>query len=399
MSQVDADAQLSRADILIIGGGVMGSACAAFLLQADPGLAVTVVEPDPTYERAATPKASGGVRQLFSLPENIQMSMFSISWFHNFHAHVAMNGEAPDLNWKQGGYLFIVPKDQPRVAQLQDQFRLQQQLGVRVEMLDPAALKRRFPSLEVGDLGAACLSPEDGWLDPNAVLQGFRRKARSLGANYVKDRVVGLEASNNLVRSAVLESGAIVKAGHVVNCAGAWAKEVCAMLGIPLPVEPMRRFDTYFEYQGEIEPLPYIKDLSRLAMRPEGRGFTAGLVDWNEPRGFNFDVDHSYFQSVVWPAAAHRVPAFQTIKEGSTWSGLYDQNGLDANMILGACPGRYSNFLMTAGFSGHGLMHAPAVGRAIKELILDGGFQTLDLSRMGYQRVIDNAPYREDGIV
>ena len=168
MSQVDADAQLSRADILIIGGGVMGSACAAFLLQADPGLAVTVVEPDPTYERAATPKASGGVRQLFSLPENIRMSMFSISWFHNFHAHVAVNGEAPDLNWKQGGYLFIVPKDQPRVAQLQDQFRLQQQLGVRVEMLDPAALKRRFPSLEVGDLGAACLSPEDGWLDPNA---------------------------------------------------------------------------------------------------------------------------------------------------------------------------------------------------------------------------------------
>ena len=231
------------------------------------------------------------------------------------------------------------------------------------------------------------------------MLQGLRKKARSLGANYVKDRVVGLEASNNLVRSAVLELGAIVKAGHVVNCAGAWAKEICAMLGIPLPVEPMRRFDTYFEYQGEIEPLPYMKDLSRLAMRPEGRGFTAGLVDWNEPRGFNFDVDHSYFQSVVWPAAAHRIPAFQTIKEGSSWSGLYDQNGLDANMILGAYPGRYSNFLMTAGFSGHGLMHAPAVGRAIKELILDDGFETLDLSRMGYQRVIDNAPYRENGIV
>lgn len=204
-----------------------------------------------------------------------------------------------------------MPPDAERVATLERHQRLQQDLGVRVEMLDPPALKRRFPSVEVGDLGAASLSPEDGWLDPNAVLQGLRKKARSLGAIYLRDRVVALEASGNLVRSARLASGAVVEASHFVICAGPWAKEVCAMLGIPLPVEPMRRFDTYFEYRGEIEPLPYIKDLSRLAMRPEGRGFTAGLVDWNEPRGFNFDVDHSYFQSVVWPAAAHTVRAIR----------------------------------------------------------------------------------------
>ncbi len=390
---------MDRADILIIGGGVMGSACATFLLMADPTLAVTVVEPDPTYEFAASLKASGGVRRLFALPENIRMSQFSVEWFGKFHEHVSVAGEAPDLNWKQGGYLFIVPRDAARLAQLERALRLQQELGVSVEMLDPSMLKRRFPSIEVGDLGAATLSPDDGWLDPNAVLQGLRKKARSLGAIYLQDRVVGLESSGNLVRSAALASGAAMHAEQFVNCAGAWAKEICAMLGIPLPVEPMRRFDTYFEYQGTIEPLPYIKDVGRLAMRPEGKGFTAGLVNWNEPRGFNFDVDHSYFQSVVWPAAAHRVPAFNTIREGSTWTGLYDQNELDANMILGACPGRFPNFIMTTGFSGHGLMHAPAVGRAVKELILDGGFQTLDLSRMGYQRVIDNAPYREDGIV
>jgi glycine/D-amino acid oxidase-like deaminating enzyme len=390
---------MTRVDILIIGGGVMGSACATFLLQAEPNLTVTVVEPDPTYERAASLKASGGVWRLFSLPENIQMSQFSIHWFQNFHEHVAVAGEAPDLNWKPGGYLFIVPPDADRVAALQRHHRLQQDFGVKVEMLDPAALKRRFPSIEVTDLGAASLSLEDGWLDPNAVLQGLHKKARSLGATYLRDRVVSLEESGNLVRAAALATGAVVQASQFVNCAGAWAKEVCGMLGIPLPVEPMRRFDTYFECQDEVEPLPYIKDLSRLAMRPEGRGFTAGLVNWNEPRGFNFDVDHAYFQSVVWPAAAHRVPAFETIKEGATWTGLYDQNELDANMILGACAGRFANFLITTGFSGHGLMHAPAVGRAVRELILDGGFQTLDLSRMGYQRVIDNAPYREDGIV
>ena len=390
---------MSRIDVLIIGGGVMGSACAAFLLQAEPALSVTVVEPDPTYARAASLKASGGVRRLFALPENIQMSQFSIEWFKGFADHVGVAGEAPDLNFKQGGYLFIVPPDPARIATLERHQRLQQELGVRVEMLDRSAIKRRYPSIAVDDLGAATLSPEDGWLDPNAVLQGFRKKARSLGATYVVDRVVALNSPGTLVRSATLASGAMVEADHFVNCAGAWAKEVCAMLDIPLPVEPMRRFDTYFECREAIEPLPFIKDLSRMAVRPEGRGFTAGLVDWNEKRGFNFDVDHDYFQRAVWPAAAHRIPAFATIKEGSTWTGLYDQNELDANMILGTCPGRHANFVMAAGFSGHGLMHAPAVGRAVKELILDGGYRTLDLSRMGYQRVIDNAPYAEDGIV
>lgn len=390
---------MTKTDVLVIGGAVMGSACATFLLQADPSLSVTVLEPDPTYERAASLKASGGVRRLFALPENIQMSQFSIDWFADFEKHVGVNGEAPDLNFKKGGYLFIVPPDVDKVATLERHQQLQSSLGVNVEMLDPPALKKRFPSLEVEDLGAATLSPDDGWLDPNAVLQGLRKKARSLGAHYVRDRVVALEASDNLVRSAQLASGETITANWFVNCAGCWAQEVCGMLGIPLPVEPMRRFDTYFDFQGEIEPLPFIKDLSRLAMRPEGRGFTAGLVDWDEPRGFNFDVDHEYFQRVVWPAAAHRIPSFETIKEGSTWTGLYDQNQLDANMILGVCPGRFGNFLMAVGFSGHGLMHAPAVGRALKELILDRGFQTLDLSRMGYQRVIDDAPYREDGIV
>ena len=390
---------MARTDVLIIGGAVTGSACAAFLLDADPTLSVAVVEPDPTYERAASLKASGGVRRLFALPENIQMSQFSIDWFGRFHEHVAVDGEAPDLNFKKGGYLFIVPPDAEKVAALERHRKLQSSFGVTVEAFDPAGLKARFPSLEVGDLGAATLSPDDGWLDPNAVLQGFRRKARSLGAIYKRDRVVALDSSGNVVRSARLASGEMIEASWFINCAGCWAQEICAMLGIPLPVEPMRRFDTYFDYQGEIEPLPYIKDLSRLAMRPEGRGFTAGLVDWDEPRGFNFDIDHEYFSRVVWPAAAHRIPSFETIKEGLTWTGLYDQNALDANMILGTCPGRFGNFLMVAGFSGHGLMHSPAVARAVKELILHGGFQTLDLSRMGYQRVIDEAPYREDGIV
>src|ERR1700712_4756213 len=162
---------MTKVDVLIIGGGVMGSACATFLLQRSPGLSIAVIEPDPTYEKAASLKASGGVRRLFSLPENIQMSQFSIDWFMHFNEHLAVNGETPDLNWKQGGYLFVVPPDATRIAILAQQQRRQAEFGVKVELLDQSAIKQRFPSIEVSDLGAANLSPEDGWLDPNAVLQ------------------------------------------------------------------------------------------------------------------------------------------------------------------------------------------------------------------------------------
>jgi glycine/D-amino acid oxidase-like deaminating enzyme len=388
---------MTTTDVLIIGGGVMGSAAAYFLRAAQGAPSVIVVEPDPTYALAATPRASGGVRRLFSRPENIQMSQFSVSFLRNDWARLAVSGEVPELSWKQQGYLFIVP---PReIPILEQNYTLQRKLGVNVELLDPNALKLRFPSLRVDDIGAAALSPEDGWLDPNAVLQGFRKKARDLGANYKTDRVAALDVKDTHVRSATLQSGDSIQARFVINTAGAWAAQICALVDMPLPVEPMRRFDHYFECAAEIETLPYIKDLDRLAMRPEGRGFTAGLVNYSEPRGFNFEIDHDYFERVVWPAAAHRIPAFDTIRPGRSWSGLYDQNSLDANMILGNWPGRLDNFFVAAGFSGHGLMHAPAVGRALSELILHGGFRSLDLSRMNYQRVIDNAPYPELGII
>ena len=388
---------MKKTDVLVIGGGVMGSSAAFFLRSRRNPPSVTVIEPDSSYALAATPRASGGARRLFSRAENILMSQFSIDFFLHFADHVSVDGECPALGWKQQGYLFIVPPD--GVPILEQNYALQKELGVNVVLLDRAALKARFPSLHVDDIGGAAFSPDDGWLDPNAVLQGLRKKARHLGADYVTGRVVGLDFGKTAVRSATLESGETIQAQYVVNTAGAWAAEICALASMPLPVEPMRRFDHYFECAADIESLPYIKDLGRLAMRPEGRGFTAGLVDYSEPRGFNFELDHGYFERVVWPAAAHRIPAFEVIKPGRSWSGLYDQNSLDANMILGNWPGRLDNFFVAAGFSGHGLMHAPAVGRALSELILDGGYESIDLTRMGYRRVVENRPYPELGIV
>lgn len=171
------------------------------------------------------------------------------------------------------------------------------------------------------------------------------------------------------------------------------------MVGWAVPIEPMRRYEHYFEAEERIEPLPYIKDVNRLAFRPEGKGYSGGVPTLAEPRGFNFDVDHGYFERAVWPALAARFPQFERTKERSVMSGLYDQNEFDATPIIGAWTKNLENFYIMAGFSGHGLMHAPGCGRAIAELILDGSYQTIDLSSFGWDRIVENRPYAERGII
>lgn len=234
-----------RTDVLIIGGGAVGAAVAYFLRLRDPSVSVTVVERDPTYELASTPRASGGVRRLFSLPENIELSTYSIDFFADFPATMAIDGTPADIGFRRHGYLFIVQPD--AVGMLRRNFDTQASLGCHVVWLEPDGVKDRFPSMFVDDLGAAVLSPDDGWLDPHAVLMGLRNKARSLGAAFIGDEVVGLDRRCNRVTAARLASGRVVGAEHVINAAGAWAKQVCAMADVHVPIEPLRRYEHYFE--------------------------------------------------------------------------------------------------------------------------------------------------------
>jgi FAD-dependent oxidoreductase domain-containing protein 1 len=333
----------------------------------------------------------------FPLPENIELSKFSIAFFDNFAEIMALDGVKADIGLKKNGYLFIVPPSARDV--LKRNFDTQRRLGCNVLWLEPDGLKQLFPSMNVSDLGAAVYSPDDGWLVNRSVLMGFRNKATSMGVEFLADEVVGLVRKGNSVTTAKLNSGQQIEASHFVNAAGAWAKDICAMLDIQVPIEPLRRFEHYFESQDPIEPLPYIKDTQRLAFRPEGNGYSGGVPTLQEPRGYNFDVDDTYFERVVWPQLSHRFPQFEKTVCKGTRSGLYDQNDFDGNVIIGPGADGLGNFHMLAGFSGHGLMHAPGCGRAMAELLLKGRYETIDLTRFGWQRLLDGTPIREQGII
>ena len=389
-------------DVVVIGGGAIGLWAAYYLKTRSSACRVAVVERDFAWTLASTPRASGGVRRLFALPENIELSNVSIPVYQAFADLMEVDGEKPDIGFRKNGYLFIVPP--AGAANLRRNFERQRQHGVNVDWLEPADLKKRFPSMRVDDLGAAVQSPDDGWLDPYSVLAALRRKTRALGVELIQDEVVALDRTSSkvggsLISAVVLKSGVRLKADTVINAAGAWAPQICAMVSMAVPITPLRRYEHYFECEDPLEPLPYLKDVDRLAFRPEGKGYSGGVPTLNEPRGYNFEVDHGYFDEVVWPALAHRFPQFEKTKCKATLPGLYDQNDFDGNPIIGPWDDGCANFHLAAGFSGHGLMHAPACGRALSELLLNGRFETLDLARLGWRRIARGEPYPEQGII
>lgn len=387
------------AGIVVVGGSIMGSSLAYHMAMAGHADALLVVEPDPSYEWAAAPRSAGGVRLMHSLPENIEMSRYGQEVYRDFARLMDVDGEPGVFPFREYGYLHLVAGTKD-VAAVERNWRTQTELGVANELLTRSELSERFPRLRTDDIDAGLFGPRDGFIDPFAAVVSFRRKAVSLGVEYVQDRVVGLETTDGAVRRVVLASGRVLEAEIVVNVAGAWAPEICAMAGMSIPVEPLSRPTFYFETEDNLDPLPLTKDPSSVAFRTEGGGFSAGVTRHDETGGFCWEVgqdQHDLFQSEVWPALAHRVPAFERLKVKRSWAGHYAMNRFDGNAIIGPWLGGCENFIMAVGFSGAGLQKGPAVGRALSELLLHGRYQTIDLSRLSYQRIIDGEPLFEVG--
>lgn len=378
--------------IVIAGGGIMGSSIAYHLALAGAASAVTVLEPDPTYAFAASPRAVGGIRLQHAVRENVEMSLYGDQVYSAFAEHVRGGKVEFDPQFRRRGYLYQV-HGAAGVAALDANVRMQRELGVEVHILDVAELRRRYPSFRFTNVDCAALSP-DGQVDPYAALMGFRKAAEGLGIVYVKDRLVGLELAGGLVKQARLASGGSLPVDTLVNVANCWAPEICAMVGMSVPIEPVRRQQFYFLAQQSIEPIPAMRHMDGLAVRIHQDGYIVGATA--PQAGFKWELDHEVFESTLWPQLAEQSAAFEAIKLKSAWGGHYDMNRLDGNPIIDRFD-KVPNFILAAGFSGHGLMHAPAVGRAVKEMILDGGFRTIDLSRLGWRRVVENQPLADDG--
>jgi len=382
--------------IVIIGGGLMGSSIAYHLAKAGAAADTVVIAPDPTYEFAATPRAIGAVRFIQGLRENLEMSIFGREVYADFANYVETGDDPADAGFQQTGNMFL-GQGSEALANLDANWKMQTDLGAGTEMLDRAALKDMLPAMQVDDVDASLYSPLDSQIDPHATLWSFRRGAVHLGIKYITDRVVGLELGNGRVSAALLESGERRPGDIFINAANCHAPEICAMVGMKVPIEPLKRQVFYFDTQAEIGTLPGVRDHNRVSTRSEGAGYITGMTLLGASTGFDWTLRHEEFEDHVWPRLAHRFPAFEALKVQSGWVGHYDQNQFDGNAIIGPWTGQLDNFILVAGFSGHGLQHGPALGRGIAELILEGGYRSIDLSIFDYKRLADNRPIVDTG--
>ena len=387
-------------DVVIVGGAVVGSA-AAYFLRAQTGFkgSVLVVEKDFTYEHSATARSAASIRHQFSTPENIRMSQFGSHFIQNIGDYLAVDGEVPDLGFHEGGYLFLATPAGRDV--LEANHRVQRSLGVDVALLAPAQLQVRFPWLNTSDLSAGSLGLSgEGWLDAYGLMQAFRRKAVSLGVEYQQAQVTAVQRTGRTITAVTLSDGATVSCGLVINAAGTGAPALAQSAGIFLPVQSRKRCVFFFSTPAEVSQCPLVIDPSGAYFRPEGSGFICGIspTENQDPECFDFEVDHTLFDNVLWPTLAARVPGFEAARVQNAWAGHYDVNTLDHNVILGAHP-EVDNLLFANGFSGHGMQQSAAVGRALSELVTFGSYRTLDLSAMGWTRVIAQRPLLEINVV
>ena len=374
----------SAGTIVIVGGGVVGSSIAYHLRLDGYEGRVVVVERDPTYTRASSFLAMGGIRQQFSSAVNVQLAQYSTQFYAAFDGTMRVPGHTPHVNFRQRGYLFLV--DDTSADRFEARVSRQRQLGATVERLDLDQLRAHLPDVRLDDIRFGVFGPSDGYGEPREILAGFRAAATAAGADYIKAEVVDLAKRPGRIEGVVLNSGERVVAETVVNAAGPFAPRLAAMAGIDLPVKPVRQHlfrcalpkRWPYRFPMVIDPtgIHWRHDDALASDTPDQ--LIVARTRLNEPPSESFTCDLSRWETDFRPPLVSRVPQFEPLELIEGWAGLYAMTP-DHNPVLGEHPS-VSGFFLANGFSGHGLMIAPAIGKVLSELILIGHSETVDVS-------------------
>ena len=380
----------NTADIVIIGGGVMG-ASAAYHLAMRGSKNVVLLEKEEFFGTGATGRCAGGVRYQFSTEINVRLSLESLPMIERFKEELAQ-----DVDYRQCGYLLIATTEQD-AATFQRNVELQNSLGVQTQLLSGEDVRARLPLMEFDDAIAGTFHQKDGIVDPNSVVAGYIRAAQKLGAKAItRAEVTGIQLRGERIKAVETTQG-VIETRTVLNAAGPWAGLIGQMAGVQIPIVPVRRQMFTTNTLKEIpEDFPFVIDFAQsLYFHREGDGLLIGMSNQNEKPGFDQTVDEE-FEMKNFEAAVERMPLLERASRASHWAGLYEVTP-DAHPIFGGSP--VEGFTICTGFSGHGFMHGPVAGKLMAEYILDGAFSTLDVSMLDLARFEEERLIREYNVV
>lgn len=378
------------ADIVIIGGGVMGASTAYHLAKRGTK-DILLLEKEQFFGQGATGRCAGGVRYQFSTEINVRLSQLSLPMLARFEGEIGQG-----IDYHQCGYLILL-SNQKDLDQYEMNLRLQNGLGVETILLDGEEIRQRLPMMNLEDIVAGTYNPKDGLADPNSVVMGYINASSRLGVNSLTGvEVTGLEILGNEI-SAVDTRHGKVETPTVINAAGPWAGKIGEMVGVDIPITPLRRQMLTTTPLPDIPTdFPFVIDFARsLYFHREGEGLLTGMSNPHETPGFDQEVDPEWELKHL-EAAIKRMPLLENAGLLSHWAGLYE-NTPDAHPVFGATP--VPGFYVCAGFSGHGFMHGPASGLIMSEIILDGKATSLDVSELGLDRFESGRLIREYNVI
>ena len=380
----------TTADIVIIGGGVMG-ASAAYHLAKRGMKNIVLLEKEEFFGTGATGRCAGGVRYQFSTEINVKLSMESLPMIERFSEEIGQ-----DVNYRQCGYLLIATDEKDAIT-FQHNVELQNRLGARTQLLSGDEVRECLPLMKFEDAIAGTFNQKDGIVDPNSVVAGYISAAQKLGAKALtRAEVTGICVSGNEVEAVETTQGEI-QTPMILNVAGPWAGQIGEMAGVQIPIVSIRRQMFTTDPLEEIpEDFPFVIDFAQsLYFHREGEGLLIGMSNQNEKPGFDQNVDEE-FEFVNLEAAMERMPLLERASRASHWAGLYEVTP-DAHPIFGGS--NVKGFSICAGFSGHGFMHGPVAGKLMSEYILDGKFSTLDVSMLDLARFEQGRLIKEYNVV